>query len=63
MYHCAFIQAGGMMCIKRWLDNNCTDSPEMVSRILYENIISIMENSIPEKLREPALEGNNAEQI
>ena len=35
----------------------------MVSRILYENIIKIMENSIPENLREPALEGNNAEQI
>lgn len=44
MYYCAFIQAGGIMCIKRWLDNNCTDSPEMISKVLYENIRRIMGN-------------------
>lgn len=42
-------------CLKYWLKRNCPESEEEIAGIIVE--------CIPEKLRAPALEGNNTEQI
>ncbi len=42
-------------CLKYWIERGCLESEEEIAGIIVE--------CIPEKLREPALEGNNAEQI
>ena len=41
-------------CLKYWLERDCPESEEEIAAIIVE--------CIPEKLREPALEGNDAEQ-
>jgi AcrR family transcriptional regulator len=38
MYHFAFFQAGFTTVIKRWLDMGCIESPQDLTRILWESI-------------------------
>jgi type II secretory pathway predicted ATPase ExeA len=38
MYHFVFFQAGFTTVIKRWLDTGCSESPEALTKIIWESI-------------------------